>query len=515
MLIGGGALLGFQLPLMSIGLNLKRLKNKKNLKGDGHFITTPSSDIPGTQTNYMKAFRCSHNLSDNEFMSAMDTLIVKCKSTKKPLVAAGCVPQVVEETSKGYEVCLLNRKTLPALDLPKTKYACGHLGSYTSESLIERVRNVVTDGVKGILISSEDTGAYGRSNSILTTMNREYTMGKFRTVVHTLYELVPEIQIVTDIICGLPSKTEEDFAQTLDLIRDYKFPQVQISQFYPRPRTPAAGMKKVPSNIVKKRSRELTSIYESFTPYEGIEGRVGRIWITKIATDGVHLVVIQRDRENIMNITGSLLTKRKESGEETMEGENSHQGSKDKQIIVGTREKMGFVDWALIGGMLVNFTTFIVMLLLLGLRTDETKGVWGGDYGGLNLVLHFHGDCSLWNRSLVDHMARVNTIYLSYNEKLAFHILAYIILLPPFGGYDAWKITSVVATPFDFDQTQSVRPKSHCVAIRVTSEDLDDGFKPASGKVQQEQLTNNFLLWGSQMYNCHGGEILQTNRCTN
>jgi threonylcarbamoyladenosine tRNA methylthiotransferase CDKAL1 len=39
-------------------------------------------------------------------------------------------------------------------------------------------------------------------------------------------------------------------------------------------------MKKVPSNIVKQRSRELTSVFEAFTPYNGMEGRVERIWIT-------------------------------------------------------------------------------------------------------------------------------------------------------------------------------------------------------------------------------------------
>jgi len=46
----------------------------------------------------------------------------------------------------------------------------------------------------------------------------------------------------------------------------------------------------VPSNDVKKRSRELTSVFESFSPYQGMEGKVERIWITEIATDGVHLV---------------------------------------------------------------------------------------------------------------------------------------------------------------------------------------------------------------------------------
>lgn len=56
------------------------------------------------------------------------------------------------------------------------------------------------------------------------------------------------------------------------------------------PGTPAARMKKVPSTVVKKRSRELTSVFESFTPYQGMEGQVLKIWITEIATDGIHLV---------------------------------------------------------------------------------------------------------------------------------------------------------------------------------------------------------------------------------
>lgn len=52
------------------------------------------------------------------------------------------------------------------------------------------------------------------------------------------------------------------------------------------------------------------------------------------------------------------------------------------------------------------------------------------------------------------------------------------------GGYDAWRQTYVHATPFDFDKAESTKPKGHCVAVRVTSEDPDDGFKPTSGKVQ-------------------------------
>ncbi|XP_062164432.1 uncharacterized protein LOC133871087 isoform X2 [Alnus glutinosa] len=424
LVVGAGAPPGFRLPLNAVGVSLKKKKSNKLSQ------TLPSPKIPGTQTIYIKTFGCSHNQSDSEYMagqlsafgyslsdnpeqadlwlintctvkspsqSAMDTLIAKCKSAKKPLVVAGCVPQgsrdlkelegvsivgvqqidrvveVVEETLKGHEVRLLNRKTLPALDLPKvrknkfveilpinvgclgactyckTKHARGHLGSYTTDSLVGRVKSVIADGVKEIWLSSEDTGAYGRdigvnlptllnaivselppdastmlrigmtnppfilehlkdiaevlchpcvysflhvpvqsgSDAVLSAMNREYTVSEFRTVVDTLAELVPGMQIATDIICGFP---DEDFAQTVSLIKEYKFPQVHISQFYPRPGTPAARMKKVPSTFVKKRSRELTSVFEAFVPYDGMEGRLERIWITEIATDGIHLV---------------------------------------------------------------------------------------------------------------------------------------------------------------------------------------------------------------------------------
>lgn len=443
MLVGSGvgATPGFRLPLAAVGLNPKKKKsNSRNLELDTQSVTRDqltnapiSPKVPGTQTIYIKTFGCSHNQSDSEYMagqlsaygyalsdipevadlwlintctvkspsqSAMDTLILKCRSMNKPLVVAGCVPQgsrdlkelegvsivgvqqidrvveVVEETLKGHEVRLLTRKTLPALDLPKvrknkfveilpinvgclgactyckTKHARGHLGSYTVESLVGRVRSVIADGVKEIWLSSEDTGAYGRdigvnlpillnaivgelppdgstmlrigmtnppfilehlkeianvlnhpsvysflhvpvqsgSDSVLAAMNREYTVSQFRRVVDTLIELVPGMQVATDIICGFPGETDEDFTQTVSLVKEYKFPQVHISQFYPRPGTPAARMKKVPSTVVKKRSRELTSVFESFTPYIGMEGREERIWITEIATDGIHLV---------------------------------------------------------------------------------------------------------------------------------------------------------------------------------------------------------------------------------
>ncbi|KAK1441623.1 hypothetical protein QVD17_07665 [Tagetes erecta] len=73
------------------------------------------------------------------------------------------------------------------------------------------------------------------------------------------------------------------------------------------------------------------------------------------------------------------------------------------------------------------------------------------------------------------------------------------------GGYDAWRKTSAVATPFDFDQAESVRPKGHCVAVRVTSEDPDDGFKPTSGKVQELSFKSKPNVWAYFSVKSGGG----------
>lgn len=87
------------------------------------------------------------------------------------------------------------------------------------------------------------------SDAVLKAMNREYTAAEFRACADTLLELVPGIQLATDIICGFPGETEADFQEALDLVARYRFSHTHISQFYPRPGTPAARMRKVVSQV--------------------------------------------------------------------------------------------------------------------------------------------------------------------------------------------------------------------------------------------------------------------------
>ncbi|XVF64733.1 hypothetical protein PTKIN_Ptkin09bG0191000 [Pterospermum kingtungense] len=73
------------------------------------------------------------------------------------------------------------------------------------------------------------------------------------------------------------------------------------------------------------------------------------------------------------------------------------------------------------------------------------------------------------------------------------------------GGYDSWRKTSVAATSFDFDKAESTRPKGHCVAVRVTSEDPDDGFKPTGGKVQELSFKSKPNVWAYFSVKSGGG----------
>ena len=118
------------------------------------------------------------------------------------------------------------------------------------------------------------------SDAVLAAMRREYTVEDFQTVADALLLAVPEATLATDIICGLPGETEADHGETLRLLRRYRFPVLNISQFYPRPGTPAGKMKRVPSHVVKERTRELSALFGSYATFERLLGREAEVLVT-------------------------------------------------------------------------------------------------------------------------------------------------------------------------------------------------------------------------------------------
>ena len=98
------------------------------------------------------------------------------------------------------------------------------------------------------------------SQKILDSMLRDHTLEDFWEVVETFRKYYPEMMIITDIITGFPGETDDDHQQTIDLLNSLLPDLVNLTRFSPRRGTPAAGYKKVNSNTIKSRSRELTEL---------------------------------------------------------------------------------------------------------------------------------------------------------------------------------------------------------------------------------------------------------------
>ena len=197
----------------------------------------------------------------------------------------------------------------------------GELFSYPIEDITKEVEKCLNDGCKEIWITSQDNAAYGienkenklplllnnileinkdffvrigmmnpsnvlpildplveiyknkkifkflhipvqsGNNKILRLMNRNYTVDDFKKIANRFREAIPNITISSDIICGFPTETEEQFKDSLNLIKEIKPDVLNISRFMARPGTKAAHMEgQIAGGVRKDRSRLLTDI---------------------------------------------------------------------------------------------------------------------------------------------------------------------------------------------------------------------------------------------------------------
>ena len=99
------------------------------------------------------------------------------------------------------------------------------------------------------------------SNRILKEMNRHYTKEGYLELVNKLRESVPDIGLSTDIIVGFPGETEEDFEDTLDVIKQARFDSVFTFIYSKRTGTPAAEMPdQVDEKTIKNRFDRLLKV---------------------------------------------------------------------------------------------------------------------------------------------------------------------------------------------------------------------------------------------------------------
>ena len=92
------------------------------------------------------------------------------------------------------------------------------------------------------------------SSRILQKMNRRYTKESYLELVRKIKEAIPDISLTTDIIVGFPGETEEDFEETMDVVRKVRYDSAFTFIYSKRTGTPAAIMEdQVLEEIVKER----------------------------------------------------------------------------------------------------------------------------------------------------------------------------------------------------------------------------------------------------------------------
>jgi tRNA-2-methylthio-N6-dimethylallyladenosine synthase len=133
------------------------------------------------------------------------------------------------------------------------------------------------------------------SDRILTRMNRGYTRARYLELIAELRDTVPDIALSTDLIVGFPGETEEEFAETGDLVDRVGYDNVFVFRYSRRPGTPAAEMPdQVPEDVKARRN---TTILE-------IAGRVAAEKSRRLDGRVVPVLVDGTSRKNEQEVTG-------------------------------------------------------------------------------------------------------------------------------------------------------------------------------------------------------------------
>lgn len=101
------------------------------------------------------------------------------------------------------------------------------------------------------------------STKILKDMNRKYTKNQYLSLVENMKKEIPNLTLSTDIIVGFPGETEEDFADTLEVVEKVNFEQVYMFIYSRRVGTPADKMEsQIPEEIKHERFNKLKVLVE-------------------------------------------------------------------------------------------------------------------------------------------------------------------------------------------------------------------------------------------------------------
>ncbi|WP_458407530.1 tRNA (N6-isopentenyl adenosine(37)-C2)-methylthiotransferase MiaB [Anaerotignum sp.] len=246
-------------------------------------------------------------------------------------------------------------------------YVRGRERSRTPEDIIAEVRKLAADGVKEVMLLGQNVNSYGKnldnpvsfaellrmvnevegierirfmtshpkdlsdelikamaecdkvckylhlpvqsgSSEILRQMNRHYTKESYMEIVRKAREAMPGITLSTDIIVGFPGETEEDFQQTLDVIREARYSTAFTFIYSKRTGTPAAVMEnQVPEDVVSDRFNRMLDVLNPIVHevHEEQVGKVMTVFAEEVSKQNSSILTGRADNNMLVHFPGT------------------------------------------------------------------------------------------------------------------------------------------------------------------------------------------------------------------
>ena len=190
--------------------------------------------------------------------------------------AAELVEEVAELAARGYTEVTLLGQTVDAYREPVEGFGLGELLRRVGRlEGLRRLRFITShprlldDDLLDALANTSVLAPYlhlpaqSGSDRVLSRMKRRYTSAEYRALAARIRERVPELALSSDFIVGFPGESEDDFQDTLALIRDVRFSNLFAFRYSPRPGTASARWGRemeIPEETAARRLSELLAL---------------------------------------------------------------------------------------------------------------------------------------------------------------------------------------------------------------------------------------------------------------
>ena len=145
------------------------------------------------------------------------------------------------------------------------------------------------------------------SSRILKEMNRHYTKEQYLELVKKNRAAVPDIALTTDIIVGFPGETEEDFLETMEVVKEVQYDSAFTFIYSKRTGTPAATKEdQVSPEVVKDRFDRLLHVVQEIGSQKAgaLQGTVQKVLIEEINAQDEHLVTGRLSNNSVVHVPG-------------------------------------------------------------------------------------------------------------------------------------------------------------------------------------------------------------------